>query len=137
VDLTITPVMPRKKYTETTFGERLMGLRKARGMTQMQLAKAAKTTQRAISYYENEAGFPPAPAVIALAGALHVTADELLGIKPQPREASKFEQVTSDPESMRLWKRFQRITLLPERDQRAVIRLINSLTGSTGAEAHD
>jgi hypothetical protein len=56
---------------------------------------------------------------------LHVTADELLGIKPQPREASKFEQVTSDPESMHLWKRFQRITLLPERDQRAVIRLIN------------
>ena len=39
--------------------------------------------------------------------------------------ASKFEQVTSDPESMRLWKRFQRMTLLPERDQRAVIRLIN------------
>jgi transcriptional regulator with XRE-family HTH domain len=113
VDLTITPVMPRKKYTETTFGERLIGLRKARGMTQMQLAKAAKTTQRAIS------------------------ADELLGIKPQPREASKFEQVTGDPESMRLWKRFQRITLLPERDQRAVIRLINSLTGATGADAHD
>jgi transcriptional regulator with XRE-family HTH domain len=127
--------MPRKKYTESSFGERLMGLRKARGMTQIQLAKAAKTTQRAISYYENEAGFPPAPAVIALAHALHVTADELLGIEPQTREASKFEQVTSDPESMRQWKRFQRIALLPERDQRAVIRLINSLTGT--AEAHD
>ncbi|HUV68349.1 MAG TPA: helix-turn-helix transcriptional regulator [Terracidiphilus sp.] len=127
--------MPRKKYTESSFGERLMGLRKARGMTQIQLAKAAKTTQRAISYYENEAGFPPAPAVIALAYALHVTADELLGIEPQTREASKFEQVTSDPESMRQWKRFQRIALLPERDQRAVIRLINSLTGT--AEAHD
>jgi len=127
--------MPRKKYTESSFGERLMGLRKARGMTQIQLAKAAKTTQRAISYYENEAGFPPAPAVIALAHALHVTADELLGIEPQTREASKFEHVTSDPESMRQWKRFQRIALLPERDQRAVIRLINSLTGT--AEAHD
>ena len=127
--------MPRKKYTESSFGERLMGLRKARGMTQIQLAKAAKTTQRAISYYENEAGFPPAPAVIGLARALHVTADELLGIEPQSREASKFEQVTNDPESMRQWKRFQRVTLLPERDQRAVIRLINSLTGMTGSEA--
>jgi hypothetical protein len=49
---------------------------------------------------------------------------------------SKFEQVASDPESMRQWKRFQRIILLPERDQRAVIRLINSLTG-TATEAHD
>ena len=135
--LTIAPVMPRKKYTETSFGERLIGLRKAHGLTQIQLAKAAKTTQRAISYYENEAGFPPAPAVVALARALHVTTDELLGMKPQPREASKFEQVTSDPESMRLWKRFQRIARLPERDQRAVIRLINSLTGVVGVEAHD
>jgi hypothetical protein len=86
--------------------------------------------------YENEAGFPPAPAVIALARAMHVTADELLGIEPQTHEASKFEQVTSDPDSMRQWKRFQRIILLPERDQRAVIRLINSLTG-IAAEAHD
>ncbi len=135
MNLKIASVMPRKKYTESSFGERLMGLRKARGMTQIQLAKAAKTTQRAISYYENEAGFPPAPAVIALAHALNVTADELLGIEPQTREASKFEQVTSDPESMRQWKRFQRIALLPKRDQRAVIRLINSLTGT--AEAHD
>jgi len=97
-------------------------------MTQIQLAKTAATTQRAISYYENEAGFPPAPAVMDLARALHVTTDELLGIKPQPRELSKFEQLYSDPESRRLWKRFQQMAELPEKDQRAVIRLINSLS---------
>ena len=55
--LTIAPAMPRKKYGETPFGKRLAALRKARGMTQIQLAKAAATTQRAISYYENDTGF--------------------------------------------------------------------------------
>ena len=74
--------MPRKKYGETSFGERLQNIRKARGMTQVQLAEVAQTTQRAVSYYETEAGFPPVPAVIALAKALKISTDELLGMKP-------------------------------------------------------
>jgi transcriptional regulator with XRE-family HTH domain len=114
--------MPRKKYGETSFGERLVAIRKARGLTQVELADAAGTTQRAISYYETEAGFPPAPAVILLAKALQVTTDELLGLKPP-----KVERLNGDPESRRLWKRFQQVTTLPERDQKAVARLINSL----------
>lgn len=126
--------MPRTKYGETSFGQHLAATRKARGMTQVQLAKAAGTTQRAISYYENEAGFPPAPAVVALARALHVTTDELLGVRPAPRELSKLERLNSDPESRRLWKRFQQMAVLPEKDQRAVIRLINSLVGSKTQE---
>ena len=58
---TIARRYARKKYGETRFGERLQAIRKARGLTQVQLAEAAGTTQRAISYYETEAGFPPAP----------------------------------------------------------------------------
>lgn len=125
---TITDAMPRKKYSETSFGERLTAIRKARGLTQVQLAKAAGTTQRAISYYETEAGFPPAPAVIDLAKALQVSTDELLGIK-----APKVERIDSDPETRRLWRRFRQIATLPEKDQKAVIRLINSLV-SVGAQ---
>ncbi|MDE3106065.1 MAG: hypothetical protein KGK08_12900 [Acidobacteriota bacterium] len=75
--------------------------------------------------------------IAQLAQALKVTADELLGIQARAREASKFERVASDLEKQRLWRRFLRIALLPERDQRAVIRLLNSLTGATGVEAHD
>jgi len=117
--------MPRTKYGETSFGERLQNIRKARGLTQVQLAEAAATTQRAVSYYETEAGFPPAPAVISLAKALHVTTDELLGLKP-----SKVAPVEEDSEARRHWKRFQMISILPERDQKAVIRLINSLVAA-------
>lgn len=123
--LTIADAMPRKKYGETSFGERLQIIRKARRLTQVQLAEAAETTQRAVSYYETEAGFPPAPAVIALARALKITTDELLGVKPP-----KVERVKEDPEARRQWKRFQMISTLPERDQKAVARLVNSLVAA-------
>ena len=121
--------MPPRKREATDFGERLVALRKARGLTQVQLAEAADTTQRAISYYENHASYPPAPALIAIAKVLRVTTDELLGLKaPKPDPRAK------DPELRRLWKKFQQIGELPERDQRAVIRLINSLATAQSAQ---
>jgi len=123
---TMTDAMPRKKYGETRFGERLQAIRKARGLTQVQLAEAAATTQRAISYYETEAGFPPAPAVIDLAKALSITTDELLGVKP-PR----VERVNDDSEARRMWKRFQMVSALPERDQKAIVRMVNSLIANS------
>ena len=129
--LTIAVAMPRKKYGQTSFGERLQNIRKARGLTQVQLAEAARTTQRAISYYETEAGFPPAPAVIDLAKALDVTTDELLGVKPP-----KVERIDDGSEARRMWKRFQMVAVLPERDQTAVIRLINSLAAVRNGARH-
>jgi hypothetical protein len=50
--------------------------------TNVALAEVAGTTQRAVFYYETEAAFPPAPAVIDLARALQVSTDELLGVRP-------------------------------------------------------
>ena len=115
--------MPRKKKQDLGFGPRLTAIRKARGLTQVQLAKTAATTQRAISYYETDDGVPPASAVIALARALQVSTDELLGLR-----APKIERLKEDdPETRRLWKRFRQVSSLPERDRKAVIRLINSL----------
>jgi len=120
--------MATKQVTDSDFGRRLMTIRKAHGISQVQLAKAAKTTQRAISYYETGLGFPPAPLVARLAHALNISSDELLGLKPQPRPTSQFERLNSNPNSRRLWKRFQQMASLPEKDQRAVVRLINSLS---------
>ena len=127
--LTISPVMPAKKPSQNAFGQRLVTFRQARGLTQVQLAKATGMTQRAISYYEIEAEFPPAPALITLAQVLEVTTDELLGIQPATPAGRE------RPEEQRLWKRFQRMATLPTKDQRAVIRLINSLAGSA-AHSH-
>ena len=119
---TIALEMPRRKKEDSSFGPRLTAIRKARGLTQVQLAQATGSTQRSISYYENDDGIPPAAALIDLAKALRVSSDELLGLRQ-----TKTEHVEDDAETRRLWKRFQMVTHLPEKDQRAVIRLINSL----------
>jgi len=120
--------MPRKKQpspNSTGFGARLAQLRQARALTQVQLAEAASTTQRAISYYENEAGYPPVEAIIRLAEALNVSTDELLGLRNGKARTVKKGQ--EDSQDKRLWKKFRQVASLPEKDQRAVIRLINSL----------
>jgi len=129
MDLKIRLDMPAKKEPHSAFGKRLFALRKTRGLTQVQLAEALGTTQRVISYYETEAELPPSTAIIPLARVLEVSTDELLGLKPaEPNGNSSIQK-------QRLWKRFQKMDVLPTKDQRAVIRLINSLAGSSTAEA--
>lgn len=94
------------------------------------MAAAINSTQRAISYYENHAGYPPAPVVAQLARALEVSTDELLGVKPQVRRAAA--RVGENAKTRRMWKKFQQLLTLPEKDQRAVMRLVNSLVGAKG-----
>jgi transcriptional regulator with XRE-family HTH domain len=119
--------MPRKVPPTFAFGERLARLRVERGLTQTQLAELIESSQRAISRYETIAELPPAAVLVKLAKALDVTSDELLGLRP-PKKVPAPKQ---DPETKRLWRKFQQIRSLPEKDQRAVIRLINSLVTST------
>lgn len=118
----LVAVMPKKVRPTSPFGERLTALRMARGLTQVELARKIESTQRAISRYETIADRAPAPIVARLAVTLGVTTDELLGVK-SPKSAA----MADDPETRRLWKKFQRVLELPEKDRRAVIRLVNSL----------
>lgn len=120
--------MPRKKRDAKQFGERLRAIRKAKGMTQVQLAKAIRSTQRAISHYETEPAYPPAPVVADIAKALKVTTDELLGVTRTKVDKDLLE----DAEVRRLWKKFLMLRRLPEKDQRAVVRMINSLSKTNG-----
>ena len=116
--------MSRRSNREASFGKCLTALRKSRGITQVELAKTLGTTQRTICYYENEGGLQTVLLLGGLARVLGVTTDELLGLKPT--------KLQDAPQKRRLWKRLQRIESLPERDQRSVIRLINSLVASNG-----
>ncbi len=124
--LTLPFTMPRKVRAGSAFGERLAELRAERGITQGQLAEMIGSSQRAISGYETVAEYPPTAIVVEIAKGLKVSADELLGLKPPP----KATRAKEDPEVRRLWKKFQQIMLLPEKDKRAVIRLVNSLVGA-------
>lgn len=121
--LTVVGAMPAKKPPMTEFGKRLMALRQQRGLTQVQLAAAIDSTQRVVSRLETVAEHPTVPVLVALAGALKVSADELLGLKPAPR----VEAPRQPPEEKRLWRHLRVVAALPERDQRAVLRLIDSV----------
>jgi transcriptional regulator with XRE-family HTH domain len=119
---TLSGVMPKKKQPQTEFGARLVALRLKRGLTQVQLAEATGLTQRAISYYETMPGHPVAPAIVALAKGLKVSSDVLLGIKAMPKGTTG----EPAPDERRLWKHLRVVAQLPERDQRAVLRLIDT-----------
>ena len=114
-----------------SFGQRLAELRKLRGLTQVQLAEKLGSTQRAITYYENEAEYPPVETIVELARILSVSTDELLGLK-MSKPTQEVVDITTDPELRRLWRKFQQVAEWPEKDQNAVIRLINTVSKSVG-----
>ena len=106
-------------------GERLRGLRQARGLTQIELGKMVGLTQRVISHYETRVKFPPTQIIPALAKALKVTTDELLGLKPFKEDALI--------KNKNLMRRFRIVDELPLRDQRTVFSLINALAAKQAA----
>ena len=117
--------MARKKCEKPDFRDRLVALRKARGLTQTQLANKIGSNQRVISHYETRGANPPLTVVADLAHALRVSTDELIGTKP-------LKTNRRDGEERRLWKKFQKVKDLPVKDQRAIIRMVNSLAQTSG-----
>lgn len=70
---------------------------------------------------------PQSPA--RRSGTCRLSSDELLGLKPAPR----VEAPRQPPEEKRLWRHLRIVAQLPERDQRAVLRLIDSAARATKA----
>lgn len=114
--------MPEKKQSSHEFGQRIPELRLARGITQVEFASSVGVSQRAISRLETVAEYPTVPLHVALCEVLQTSADELLGLKPPPKVAG----LRQPPEEKRLWRHLKVVASLPERDQRAVLRIIDS-----------
>ena len=68
--------------TELEFSERLKRLRKARGMTQQELADRLGVSNKSVSRWESGGGYPDVALLEPLARALGVTVDELLSNTP-------------------------------------------------------
>jgi len=64
------------------FGTRLAELRRAAGLTQVELAEAVGISQRMVAYYESAEDYPLAQLLRHLSRVLGVTTDELLGVAP-------------------------------------------------------
>ncbi len=123
IDVHIPSSISMSKLDSNTFGARLAELRMARGMTQEDLGSAAGSSQRMVAHYENTPDAqPPADVLAALARALGVSADELLGLAPLS------EQVNSA--TYRLRRRLRKVEDLPADDQKTVVKLVEALVTS-------
>lgn len=107
-----------KLHSSEPFGKRIANLRKAKGLTQLELAHRAGTTRRVIAYYECQSKHIPANLLIPIAKALRISADELVGLKK--------EEVAST-EHAALWRKLKKAEQLPRKDQRAVCNVIEAL----------
>ena len=100
-------------------GQRVARLRKAKGITQGQLAELLGVSQSVVSDYERGELRLHAEVIVQLSSILGVSADELLGLA----------ETASEPQSgwvPRLAKKARQIEKLPQRDQEALMRTINA-----------
>ncbi|MBQ3090274.1 MAG: helix-turn-helix transcriptional regulator [Oscillospiraceae bacterium] len=74
---------------EKTFGARLKAYRKGRNMTQQELADLLGVSNKTVSRWESDGGYPDVPLLVPLAKALGVTTDDLLNEEKPIRSLSK------------------------------------------------
>lgn len=74
--------------TELEFGERLRNYRKARGLTQQELADLLGVSNKSVSRWES-GSYPDVATLGPLAHALGVTVDDLLGVAPPLRSLGR------------------------------------------------
>ncbi len=109
-------------------GEHIAKLRKERGITQVEMAERLGLSQSIVSKYEVGELRLHAELILRLAEVFRVSTDELLGVK----SASATTAVEGGRTEQRLMKKLRQVAQLPERDQRAVLRLINSVAAGQG-----
>ena len=103
--------------TEETFGRRLARLRKAAGLSQLQLAEHLGATQTLVSEYEHDRRRVHGERLSQIARRLHVSVDELLGHKPTK---------TNGALSLKLVRRLKGIEELPPAKQKALLQLVDA-----------
>jgi transcriptional regulator with XRE-family HTH domain len=112
--------MPRriKREPSNGFGARLAGLRKQAGITQTALAQEIGVSQRMMAYYEGPTAHPPADLLPAMARALGVSVEALLGTETAKRRAKAVDT--------RMQRRLQQISTLPPEERRQLLQLVDA-----------
>ena len=103
-------------------GQRVRALRLANDLTQAVLAKTLGTTQTALSEIERGNRGLTVQQVVKLSRALKASPNEILGEGKNGRQ--------TQPASARLLRRMRRLDMLPETQQEAVLKVIDSILGA-------
>lgn len=118
--------MPRKPtyavpIEATAIGQRLRDIRTRRRMTQVELAGLLGMPQALLSDYERGRLRVHGGLIVALAHALRVSSDEILGLKPQKQNGSSPDR--------RLLRRLEEIEKLPRSERQALLKTIDRFLG--------
>lgn len=118
--------MPPKRTTPSSepFGARLRRLRKAKGFTQVELARAIGTSQPMIAQYEAGSGLPGPLILLTLAEVLETSPEAMLGVE---KNAKSRKPVPDSPENLRLWRKLRLVEKLSPPERRQVTQLIDAL----------
>jgi len=119
-----TPVDSHDEQFFKALGARIASTRKARGLTQTQLADLLGLAQQTLAHYEGGRLRFPASTLPKLAEKLGLTLDELLGqeskAKGKPGPAPKLQ------------RQIERIHQLPKAQQRFVMQMLDTVLAQAG-----
>jgi transcriptional regulator with XRE-family HTH domain len=120
------PIGRPSSKKRTALGSRIIAARQAAGLTQQELANQTGVTQRVVAYWEREAVSLRVDQLDALADALHVTADDLLG-----RSQPKARAAAAGPIG-KARKIFAAISKLPRHQQEKIFSILEPFVAQHG-----
>ncbi len=126
VDLFRVPAVAISKNERAFFkrlGARVAELRKARDITQVQVAEHLGVSQQTANAYETGYRRIPVSALPPLAGFLGVSLDELVGETAQAKKRGP---------TPKLQQQLQQISQLPRAKQRFVIEMLDTVLQQSG-----
>ena len=104
--------------------QRVVRIRKERGITQVELAQKLGVTQPMVSRIEKGELRLNGEVIIKLAKLFKVSTDELLGLKPRKNDQLEI--------SRRWLRRLKKINQLPKRDQDGLIQTVDRYLKAAG-----
>lgn len=110
--------MKTKPFT-SDFGQRLVQLRRAKGLTQTELGEKIGVSKRVVAYYEGQTKYPPAHLMIPIAKALKISLDELFGAKKG--------DLMEEPDQAALWRKLKQAKELSPKDRKTLVDFLDAL----------
>jgi transcriptional regulator with XRE-family HTH domain len=114
----------RSPVTEELIGARLRQLRQQRGLTQLEVAEQLGVKQALISQYERGSVRLHGALIAGLAKILKASADDLLGLKPVPKNGHATDR--------RFLRRLEKIEQLSLQDKRSLLKNLDMFLKGAG-----
>jgi len=108
-----------------TFPQRLVRLRKEKGISQKELANLSGLSPRMIAHYESQVSHPSLDKVEKIAQALGIQLTDLLGSSKTPVNLEPSDFISSV--NTKTLKQFKKILELSPQDRSTIYRMVDSM----------